>query len=75
MGIYESAGASTRDAHRIIIVGSGFSGLGMAIQLKQAGIDDFLVLEKEAGVGGTVTKVLVENGQAVEFGQPLFVIE
>ncbi|HEY1075546.1 MAG TPA: NAD(P)/FAD-dependent oxidoreductase [Fontimonas sp.] len=53
MGIYESAGASTRDAHRIIIVGSGFSGLGMAIQLKQAGIDDFLVLEKEAGVGGT----------------------
>jgi acetyl-CoA carboxylase biotin carboxyl carrier protein len=31
--------------------------------------------EIEAGVGGTVTKVLVENGQAVEFGQPLFVIE
>lgn len=24
---------------------------------------------------GTVTEVLVENGQAVEFGQPLFVIE
>jgi acetyl-CoA carboxylase biotin carboxyl carrier protein len=31
--------------------------------------------EIEAGFGGTVTKVLVENGQAVEFGQPLFVIE
>jgi acetyl-CoA carboxylase biotin carboxyl carrier protein len=31
--------------------------------------------EIEADKGGTVTKILVENGQAVEFGQPLFVIE
>ncbi len=31
--------------------------------------------EIEAGHGGTITKVLVENGQPVEFGQPLFVIE
>ena len=31
--------------------------------------------EIEAGHAGTVIKVLVENGQPVEFGQPLFVIE
>jgi acetyl-CoA carboxylase biotin carboxyl carrier protein len=31
--------------------------------------------EIEATHTGTVTKVLVENGQPVEFGQPLFVIE
>jgi acetyl-CoA carboxylase biotin carboxyl carrier protein len=31
--------------------------------------------EIEAGHSGTVTKILVENGQPVEFGQPLFVIE
>jgi acetyl-CoA carboxylase biotin carboxyl carrier protein len=31
--------------------------------------------EIEAGHAGTVTRVLVENGQPVEFGQPLFVIE
>ena len=31
--------------------------------------------EIEADKAGTVTQVLVENGQAVEFGQPLFVIE
>jgi acetyl-CoA carboxylase biotin carboxyl carrier protein len=31
--------------------------------------------EIEADVGGSITKVLVENGQAVEFGQPLFVID
>jgi acetyl-CoA carboxylase biotin carboxyl carrier protein len=31
--------------------------------------------EIEADVGGAITKVLAENGQAVEFGQPLFVID
>ncbi len=31
--------------------------------------------EIEADKAGTVTKVLVENGQAVEFGQPLFILE
>ncbi len=37
----------------VAIVGSGFSGLGMAIRLKQAGHDDFVVLERAAEVGGT----------------------
>ncbi len=31
--------------------------------------------EIEADKAGTVTRILCENGQAVEFGQPLFVIE
>ena len=31
--------------------------------------------EIESEKSGTVTKVLVENGQPVEYGQPLFVIE
>jgi acetyl-CoA carboxylase biotin carboxyl carrier protein len=31
--------------------------------------------EIEADKTGTITQILVENGQAVEFGQPLFVIE
>jgi len=31
--------------------------------------------EIEADKSGTVTKVLVEDGQAVEFGQPLYIIE
>jgi cation diffusion facilitator CzcD-associated flavoprotein CzcO len=44
-----------RDAARvrIAIVGSGFSGLGLAIKLKQAGIEDFVVLERADDVGGT----------------------
>ena len=31
--------------------------------------------EIEADKAGTITKILCENGQAVEFGQPMFVIE
>lgn len=31
--------------------------------------------EIEAEKGGTITQIMGENGQAVEYGQPLFVIE
>lgn len=33
-----------------------------------------LLNEIEAGFDGTVKEILVENGQPVEFGQPLFII-
>jgi cation diffusion facilitator CzcD-associated flavoprotein CzcO len=39
--------------HKIVIVGAGFGGLGMAIRLKQEGFDDFILLEKSGEVGGT----------------------
>jgi cation diffusion facilitator CzcD-associated flavoprotein CzcO len=38
---------------RVGIVGAGFSGLCMAIRLKQEGIEDFVVLERADDVGGT----------------------
>ena len=38
---------------RIVIIGAGFAGLGMAVRLKQAGIDDFVILERAEDVGGT----------------------
>ena len=37
----------------VAIVGSGFSGLCMAIRLKQQGIENFVILEKDAVFGGT----------------------
>ena len=40
-------------SYKCIIIGSGFSGICLAIKLKSAGIDDFVVLEKAQGVGGT----------------------
>jgi cation diffusion facilitator CzcD-associated flavoprotein CzcO len=45
-------GTMTHD-HDVAIIGSGFSGLGMAIRLKQAGMNDFVVLERAGEVGGT----------------------
>jgi cation diffusion facilitator CzcD-associated flavoprotein CzcO len=39
--------------HRIAIVGTGFSGLGMAIRLKQEGEHDFVLLERADDIGGT----------------------
>src|SRR5881392_1750486 len=38
---------------RIGILGAGFGGLGMAIRLKQVGIDDFVIWERDTEVGGT----------------------
>jgi cation diffusion facilitator CzcD-associated flavoprotein CzcO len=38
---------------RIAIIGAGFAGLGMAVRLKQAGIDDFVLLERADEIGGT----------------------
>lgn len=37
----------------VVIVGSGFAGLCMAVRLKQAGIDNFIILEKDKEFGGT----------------------
>lgn len=38
---------------RTVIVGSGFGGVGLGIRLRQAGLDDFTILEKETNLGGT----------------------
>jgi cation diffusion facilitator CzcD-associated flavoprotein CzcO len=37
----------------VVIVGTGFGGLTMAIKLRNSGFPDFLILEKAAEVGGT----------------------
>ncbi|MGK8558174.1 flavin-containing monooxygenase [Nocardia gipuzkoensis] len=40
--------------HRhIVIVGSGFSGIGLVIKLRQAGFDDLVILERADDLGGT----------------------
>ena len=37
----------------VLIVGAGFSGLGMGIKLREAGMNSFLILEKSSDIGGT----------------------
>ncbi|MDR3418516.1 MAG: NAD(P)/FAD-dependent oxidoreductase [Nevskia sp.] len=51
-----ASSSSTAAAQRpvaVLIVGAGFSGLCMAIRLRQAGIHDLAILERAHEVGGT----------------------
>ncbi|HET8561323.1 MAG TPA: NAD(P)/FAD-dependent oxidoreductase [Marmoricola sp.] len=38
---------------RVLVIGAGFAGLGMAIKMDEAGFADFVVVEKGDDVGGT----------------------
>ena len=39
--------------HKVIIIGTGFGGIAAARELQEAGVEDFLLLEKARGLGGT----------------------
>ena len=39
--------------YRVAIIGAGFGGLGMAIALQRAGLEDFVVLDRADDLGGT----------------------
>jgi cation diffusion facilitator CzcD-associated flavoprotein CzcO len=50
----DAGGRGGRGGHvKVAIIGTGFSGLGMAIRLRQLGSDDFLLFERAGEVGGT----------------------
>ena len=40
-------------APRVAIIGAGFSGIAAAIALRRRGIEDFVIFEQAAGLGGT----------------------
>jgi cation diffusion facilitator CzcD-associated flavoprotein CzcO len=43
---------ATREV-RVAVIGAGFGGIGAAIKLREAGIDDFVILERADALGGT----------------------
>ncbi len=55
MKLGQSQSDSQRDArsYRIAIIGTGFAGICMAINLLKEGIQDFVLLEKSSDIGGT----------------------
>jgi cation diffusion facilitator CzcD-associated flavoprotein CzcO len=42
-----------RSPYRVAVVGAGFGGIGMALALQQAGIRDFVVVDRASDLGGT----------------------
>lgn len=51
--VEHSSRSAAGEHHRVVIIGAGFSGIGAAIRLRAAGIDDFIVLEAGRELGGT----------------------
>jgi cation diffusion facilitator CzcD-associated flavoprotein CzcO len=51
--VLSAAGEAVAQTVDVCVIGAGFSGLGMAIQLLREGKRTFVVLEKAAAVGGT----------------------
>ncbi|WP_083072981.1 flavin-containing monooxygenase [Mycobacterium heidelbergense] len=47
------AATRRRRSPRVAIIGAGFGGLGAAVALRRAGIDDLVIIEGGDGVGGT----------------------
>ena len=56
--------------HEVVIVGSGFSGIGAAVALRKLGIDDFVLLEREKDFGGTWVQ---HQYPGLEIDMPFFV--
>ena len=50
---FDAKGGIAAGELSVLIVGTGFSGLGMGIKLKEAGIESFTILERANDVGGT----------------------
>lgn len=50
---FESAQPFDPKSPRVVIIGSGMSGILMGIKLREAGIDDFTIYEKAEKLGGT----------------------
>ncbi|WP_054815882.1 flavin-containing monooxygenase [Nocardia arizonensis] len=55
----------------IIIIGAGFAGLGMALELRRAGLNNFTILEKAADLGG-VWRENTYPGAACDVPSPLY---
>jgi cation diffusion facilitator CzcD-associated flavoprotein CzcO len=45
--------AARAEHHRIVIIGAGIAGVGLGVKLLEAGIDDFVICERNESVGGT----------------------
>lgn len=63
--------SSSVQSYTAIIIGSGFGGQAAAINLRQIGIDDFLILERRSWMGGTWSQNSYP-GAAVDVQSPLY---
>lgn len=56
---------------KVLIIGAGLGGLAIALELRRSGIEDFVILEKAADVGG-VWRENTYPGAAVDVPSPYY---
>lgn len=57
-----------QNSFKVIIIGSGLSGLSAAAHLVQHGEDDICVLEAQNRLGGRILTTVGVNGNPIELG-------
>lgn len=56
------------EQYKYVIIGAGATGLGAAYRLKELGIEDFIVIDKEDYVGGLATSFVDDQGFTWDIG-------
>src|SRR5204862_446975 len=51
----------------VAVIGAGFSGMAMAVELKRAGREDFVLLERGHDLGGERVAVIGTGASAIQF--------
>ena len=59
------------ERHQAVIIGGGPAGLAAAIRLRQKGIDDVVVLEREHRPGGILRQCIHDGFGLTRFGETL----
>ncbi|MGQ4600309.1 NAD(P)-binding domain-containing protein [Nocardia sp. R6R-6] len=62
---------TANDRPSILIIGAGFGGIGMAIELRRCGFDDITIVERAADLGG-VWRANTYPGAACDVPSPLY---
>lgn len=57
--------------YQAVVIGAGPAGLGAAVTLKEQGINDILVLEREAHAGGILRQCIHDGFGLTQFGESL----
>jgi len=55
----------------LVIIGGGSAGMAAALQARKEGVQDILILEKEAGLGGILTQCIHNGFGLTEFKEEL----
>ncbi|HWU23896.1 MAG TPA: NAD(P)/FAD-dependent oxidoreductase [Nocardioides sp.] len=50
---WKRGGGTTAEHVPVLVIGAGFGGIGLGVKLRQAGIEDFVILERTGDLGGT----------------------